>query len=61
MKVTVCLKTGRVCHVWCNFQAGHNRQTTVILVTLKDGSLEINNSTSNIFFSVTETSSKMTS
>ena len=44
-------KTVRVCHVFCNFKTGFTRRITVIFGTLKDGSLLINTSASNICFS----------
>ena len=34
--------SGRVCHVWCNFEPGNTCRTTRIFGTLKDGSLQIN-------------------
>ena len=43
IKATVWVfNTNRVCHVWCNFNPGYNLKcrTTVILCTLKDGSLQ---------------------
>ena len=43
--------TVRVCHVFCNFKTGFTRRITVIFGTLKDGSLLINTSASNICFS----------
>ena len=44
-------KTVRVCHVYCNFKIGFTCRITVILRTLKDGSLLINTLASNICFS----------
>ena len=44
-------KTVQVCHVYCNFKIGFTCRITVIFGTLKDGSLLINNLTSNICFS----------
>ena len=44
-------KTVRVCHVYCNFKIGFTCRITVILGTLKDGSLLISTLASNICFS----------
>ena len=44
-------KTVRVCHVYCNFNIGFTCRITVIFGTLKEGSLLINTSASNIYFS----------
>ena len=44
-------KIVRVCHVNCNFKIGFTCRITVIIVTLKDGSLLINTLASNICFS----------
>ena len=44
-------KTVRVCHVYFNFKIGFTCRITVILRTLKDGSLLINTLASNICFS----------
>ena len=44
-------KTVRVCHVYCNFKIGFTCRITVIFGTLKDGSLLLSTSVSNIFFS----------
>ena len=45
------LRTGRVCHVWCNFHLitpDYTYRTAIIFGTLKDGSLKINNLSFNI-------------
>ena len=44
-------KAVRVCHVYCNFKIGFTCRISVIFGTLKDGSLLINTSASNICFS----------
>ena len=44
-------KTGRVCHVYCNFKLGFTCRITLVCGTLKDGSLFINTLASNICFS----------
>ena len=33
---SVFAKTDQVCHVWCNFEPGYTRRTTVIFGTLKE-------------------------
>ena len=43
--------TGRVCHVWCNFQPGYTCRTAIIFGTLKDSNLTINSLPVNICFS----------
>ena len=43
-------KTVRVCHVYCNFKLGFTCRITVIIGTLKDGSLLINTSASKHCF-----------
>ena len=49
-KATV-FHTGRVCHVWCNFESGYTCSITIIFGTPKNGSLKITSLPSNNYFS----------